>query len=204
MYSVLWWLLIVVSSLFISFSVERKERGLWAAITLGASLILISCFSSTPILAWISENPWRLGYAVVGYFLAGAVWGVIKWIIFNLNRRWKYDLERSDLMHERGISDITSDKAVDEWSSYLRDSDYWSYSPSGMHNKKDRIIQVKIPARRCLDRIGMWMTFWPWSLAWTAFYDVIRTGFRQIQRLLNGLMDRITVMIFRGTDGDYK
>jgi len=199
MFSPLWWLLIIGACAAIIFALEN-ERGLWATITLVTTLVLLNFFGTTPILSWIRDEPWYFLSGVVGFFVVGGIWGVIKWYFFNTERLEKYEIEKRNWLHDHGVTskEIPEDKKV-EWIKFLQKSSIWSYSP---RYSGDRVINVAPLVSQHLSTISMWMTYWPWSMLWSLFDDVIRNIFRKIQRQLNGLMESITNRVFHNVDSD--
>lgn len=204
----LWWILLAVSSLIMFFAIDDDKGGL-ASTTAIITLIALALFSDMPILRWIAQNPGNLLLLVLGYFVGGGLWGLVKWYLYVANRRDKYeDLKQDWLKRQKVTGSEIPEPLKGDWKSFLLDRHDWSegdveYKNDGTRVDKRRLKLIPI-AWENKSRILTWMTYWPWSLLWAITNDFVRKAFKRIQRLLSDLMDRIAQFVFRDTAKDFK
>jgi len=90
----LWfWLLLIGSSIAIIAFLEN-ERAWAATVTMVLTIAAIIGLGNMGLLGWILENPWTLLLVVLGYFLCGTIYGVVKWWLFVTNTKERYIEER--------------------------------------------------------------------------------------------------------------
>ena len=208
-FTLLWWVLIAVISIYVIYALERE-------LYYGVGLVFLATFlamwflGGVNVLTWIIANPLMALAIFGGYFLIGAVFSVIKWILFVTGRRNEYeDLKVAWLqgIGQEGTTVTENFKA--DWKKYLLNTDrsdgHWNrqkwWVRAGGTKKKIRIIPVAWEHKA---RVTAWITVWPWSAFWTIFDDIIIRIGEAIQTCLAKFMDAIAMRAFSGTDDDFE
>ena len=90
-FGTLWfWILVAVATVVV-FAFTEYEKGWGAFLTLAATIVALHIWGELNIFKWVTANPLMVGLYVVGYFAAGAFWGVSKWWFYVKDQREKYD-----------------------------------------------------------------------------------------------------------------
>jgi hypothetical protein len=91
----LWfWLLLIGSSIAIIAFLEN-ERAWAATVTMVLTVAAVIGLGNLGVLEWILTNPWTLLLVVLGYFVCGTIYGVVKWWLFVTNTKERYIEERT-------------------------------------------------------------------------------------------------------------
>lgn len=202
LFSPLWWLLFIAASGLIIWALE-EENGLWATVVFVASILLMTFFGTMPTLDWFLAHQWTILTAIGAYFIAGAVWGyAIKWYFFCIAKREKYeDIKRHWLRNMGYPNEKTIPASMkDKWAEEIKrnHSDYFYWGPN-----REKIIQIETRYWDHKARTLRWAVYWPWSVLWSIFDDVIRNIFRHLQRFFSGIMEWISNFVFRGVADDF-
>ncbi len=185
-----WWVLLGIVSGFMIFTTERANWFL--TTTLLAALICFTMVSNyNPIVDYAKTNPWVIPSCVVGYFVAGAFYG-----IFRMWRKASARLDRFNDLKTDWLTDKHNIHSGDvpenlkaEFGMFLLQDDEFSRRSSD-YNK--RVIDVHLHARDHKALIAGWMTYWPWSLSWYILNDLVKGIFNKIQRATTKIIDKIT------------
>jgi len=215
MFSPLWWLLIIGSVIGMGYSLERREKGVWAGAVLLTTILLITLAGDTPLLALIGALPWW-GYLVLigGYIVAGALWGIFRWGLYTNKKKAEYDTNKLEWLREHGVNagrDVP-DNLKKEYNDFLSSDNRYSYSITKKVKKPgatyyetvtERIIQIRPLAWRNWHRIGNWMGYWWASIIWWVFADAFQFAFRYVRHYLSGFLEAISIRQFKGVEADY-
>ena len=165
------------------------------------------------ILAPSAANPWKGVGIVGGYVALGAIWGIIKWYFHASNEYDLYTTEKRRWLEEGGMTEgpwKVPDNLKDGWAEHLCNNTRWGrwtneyYNPRNPEDERgDPIIAIKPIAWKNKGRIICWMAYWPFSAAWSMLDDIVYKLFKHIQRMLGGIMDKITDHIYRDTTEDF-
>jgi len=98
----LWfWLLLIGSSVAIVAFLENEKA--WAAtVTFVLTVAAIIGLGNLGFLGWVLDNPGKLILAIVTYFVAGTIYGCVKWWLFVTNIKEKYIEQRDHFIEEMG------------------------------------------------------------------------------------------------------
>lgn len=200
LFSPLWWALVVGGSALIIWALE-KEKGLLASVVLLASILAMTFFGNVPTFAWIVANPWSFAAAAGIYLAAGALWGLIRWWIFNNHVLEEYEEDKMEWLHARGVNDlIVPEKLKADWNKELLNyASRWSKTIAG---EQKIVIEPRWWDHK--NKIATWMAIWPWSMAWYVVANFVKDVFKRIQRWLSSVMERITKFVFRNVHKDYE
>jgi hypothetical protein len=150
------------------------EKGWGAAIMVIGTIAVIHFGLQFNILRWILEHPGTITVGIVLYFVVGTGWSFFKWWEFLHKTKEEHDLLRA------------------EWNRH------WANSP----NPPTHLLPRRIEAHHHKDRILMWMTYWPWSVAAFVFVDGIKKVFTAIynkvapafQRMADRILGQNTIL----------
>ena len=177
---------------------EKEEYGASAFALFVLGLVLILFGDGLKIIGMAVNNPWALLTIVAAYFAGSGVWGLVKWYFFTSEKLHEYQ-DRFELwLSIEGLQNARLlDSTKDAWKKFLLDGKYPEYVRGNYSNKT---LVIKPAAWEHKQRILGWMVFWPCSLIWTMLDDVVVRIVKHIQRMLSGMMDNITNIVWKGTD----
>lgn len=197
------WALLVLSFIVLVLCVEFEApfKALGTIVVVTACLTLFGNFEP---FEWIATHPLHVAGSIVGYFVLGAGWSLVKWWLFVGKRKEVYDDLKFNWLKSQGIkATLVPEELRKDWVKRVRDEFGWG------SNKNYQIPQ----AREFKGRIMTWMAYWPWSVFWSIFDDIIRKIFSAIYAELASTFQRISSRLygdvandFVGTDleGEYK
>lgn len=185
------WTLIVCAFIVLVLCVEFEApfKALGTIIVTTGLLVLFGNFDP---FGWIAANPLHTVGLVAGYFLSGTLWSLVKWWLFVGRRKEAYEDMKLEWFRSEGIKGVTvvpEDRRGD-WASYVSQ---WR-----------RQKEAQIP--QAMDYKGLimtWMAYWPWSVFWSAFDDVIRKIFATIYAELASTFQRISNRMFSSVAEDF-
>jgi len=205
------WLLVAAASGVIFYCLDN-EKGIAATVTAVVAVVAMVVLGDGKLPSYVLENPGHLVGFILAYFAAGGLWSLAKWYLFASKKRDTYEDVKRKFLLERGVqtAEVPEHHKADFRDHLLGDSD-WSdeisvleKQPDGSVNRiRKTVLKIKPIAWEHKTRIITWMTYWPWSLLWSLLDDIVRNVFRRIQRYLEGLMDWIASLVFKGTDQDF-
>lgn len=128
----------------------------------------------------------------------------------NLKQKWEDEWNDSNVkvdflrMHNRsrGAEDWLHE--IPEWL----EKDWKRYSEQRGQPKHDRWLRcncanAKIEVNQHKRKVLMWMTYWPWSLAWHLVNDPVRKICKRIFYGMRDYMQRRADKIYAGTEQDF-
>ena len=196
--SVGFWILAAVVSILMFYFLEYDES-FRASLTLIVTILFLFWFGNLSF-SYISANPLQFLAFVAGYFVAGAVWTIVKWWFFVYRIREGYDRIKEGYLRKEGINgDRIPENLRDKWYDYLRQSTEWH---SNLINLGRNGVEPPKP-NDFKSRIYSWMVFWPWSMVYTLIDDPVRKIFRFIYRNIRHLLESISTHAFRKTRDDF-
>ena len=166
------WALAIIEIAFLSFFVQ-DENPLASFVSLVIFVLLIHLFGNATFLSYVKDNPWDIVRWGVLYAIIGFGWAVCKY--FYVAKRVSNAIDAIKKDFGKNIKRITKewvwsnkDKEVDlelVWQNYLkREMDY-----------EDR---EKMSFRYQGGKIIFWMSYWPISMFWTFFTDILKNAFK--------------------------
>ncbi len=121
------WVLVLIASIFIVVSIEDDEHNYGANLFFIGALLLLYFFGNAETFnraaKYAIEEPRVVFLAIMGYFLAGTIWSVVKWV-FWLQGRKRYH-QRHSSNREINISDY---KVANNTEKILHWMIYWPFS----------------------------------------------------------------------------
>ncbi len=187
----IWWWLLVAAVIIADVWFLEYDNGVGATFSLIVFAAAMFFFGDWNPFPWMAANPlWTIG-VVLGYFVAGGLWSIIKWYYYCLNIRDEYNDLKDDFFEEHGIKG-------DKIPSQLRAN--WQHKLDYSSFRKGSIVPV---ARKHKSTILMWMTHWPFSAVWTILNDPIRRIFMRIYACLTGTLQKVSDKVFANTEVEF-
>jgi len=194
-----WWLLVCLASVFIFWALEENTFG-GATFAFLATLTLMTVFGGSEIVNFVLTG-WNFLGVLLIYLALGVVWGFIKWYLFVTSQLDKYNEMKANWLETKGVEDtnVVPDDLKDQWKAYL-----YNYSDFVIRTKSgDKVVNVEPRASKHTGRITAWMMYWPWSLIWTFFADIVKRVFLRIQKWCSKLMDSVSRFVFKKVQDDF-
>jgi len=183
------WTLLVASFILVVFMAEVWDAPFWAAATVIATLVALDLLGDAGLWSWVLANPLLIGAGAGVYVVGGTLWSFVKWYIFVRKRREGYLDQRAQFMvdHKLEEKDKIPPTLLRKWQSQL------SYSNREMPS-----------ARKEKSRILRWMVYWPWSVIYSLFADLVREVFLIIYARMATTFQRISESIYGDISGEMK
>lgn len=198
------WLVVILASILIVAFLENDNAGNATILAIGSILALVF-LGNTGIFSWVAAHPLLLMFYGVGYIVAGALYGILKWYLLLrdradrhlevrtswLERAIKRDSSKlpAKLCREALTTGVVTGDVKKAWKKYVN------------HEYYGRRI-TKPSASRNTGRILSWMTYWPLSGLWTLINDPIRRIFRWLYRRISTTLVRMADKVFADIDAD--
>jgi hypothetical protein len=189
----LWfWLLLAGESILLFVLVER-DRGALATASFLATLLLLQFLGDVNIFGYVVRHPWTVALGAAAYFALGTLWAIAKWWFHVREQRARYDELRSAYLRVYGLGphEAMPEDLQHQWQRCLEQA-----------RRGRRRLEVRPLAARHKAGILRWMSYWPWSFAWTMLKDPIRKAFLAIYRAIAEHLQRISDRAFQGVEAD--
>lgn len=168
-----WWWFLFGAFFLLEVLFVESDKPSAATLTMIIFAVMIVLFGDVSF-TWIRDNPGTIVAVIVGWFLAGTVWSVVKWYFFCLNIRDKYLAWSADQSTPPSASDVR----------------YWA--------AKQDLIEFPPQAIQQKEQIITWMVYWPFSATWTLLNDPVRRLFNMIYRKISKALQEISDKVFKG------
>lgn len=198
LFSFWWWALFIAASSLLFWALEYENIGAATFVFL-VTLFLMTAFGGSEILNFLLTG-WNFVLVIASYLLMGVLWGFVKWWLFVTQKLTNYEDVKIQWLEERDIKGKTvPDNFKTQWENYLLKTSQFT----GYKNGK-QVLKIQPVASEYKLKIVNWMAYWPWSLIWTLFSDVIKRIFIRIQRWCSQLMNGISNWVFRNIHKDFQ
>lgn len=168
------WALFVITCVLATFFEERGKT-FFTFLSIFNFIILTRLY--IPIDHTTVSHPARVLLDVLGYFVIGTVWGVLKWYFFLRGMLDKFKEAKADFLRKGGGTQQS-------FLFYLEQSGI-EHNPQVNRHKGD---------------ILHWMTFWPFSFVWTMISDPITKIFRRIYAAIADTLQALSDRMFAKAD----
>jgi hypothetical protein len=131
------------------------------------------------IFTWIITHRLILGIGIAIYLVLGAIWSIVKW--------WFYLHDELERVQENSKYDIAILEKLNN-------------APSGLEERNRILSSVKSRVPKASENkttITNWMIFWPFSMLYSLYADILCKLFNRIYQALQRVYDKITASVFR-------
>lgn len=195
--SIGFWLLFSAISLLVIFAEEAERVGLALGGLIGA-FVALALWGDFNVVKEAVENPALVAVLFAGYFVAGAVWSVIKWSFYVRDRRYRYEEDKMKFLRHHGVKGSKIPNVLlAAWKHRCE--------PAYTHDRHHPGTLAMVPqVHEHKARVMRWMMFWPWSVVWTIVNDPIKKLFKRIYRAIKSLLQHISDRTYRGIEDDFR
>jgi len=171
------WFWVFFSAIFIIMLYYVEEmNGVGATLTATITIILLYFLGNRGHISSaskaIADNPGTTFLCLSGYFVAGTVWGILKWYLFLIGKR---DEAIEAVKNKAYRSGVPFAKAEEAYGSKI-------LPPKASEHKSAIIV---------------WMVYWPFSVPWTIINDPIKRIFRYIFNRISDFLEKMSKWVFR-------
>lgn len=180
--------IILVAAIIIIIALVENDHEIWAFFSLVTTVALLYHMRLSDFSGFVIHHPYQLAAWVLGYFAAGAGYGVIKWTSFVRDLVERYNDNKAEWLRTHVTvvpNSITTSEEAFAFKSTL--SAQLSTPPQVRAHKGD---------------ILTWMTYWPFSGLWWLFSNPVRRIFQFIYSHMSGVMQHISDRMFKGVSAD--
>ncbi|MBX4190374.1 hypothetical protein KW791_03725 [Candidatus Parcubacteria bacterium] len=171
----------------------EKENGRGATISLILSLLLLNWIGGLKLPTYIYQHPGFSVLLLIGYFLMGAVWSVIKWWLYTKDLREKYDKIKREFLEYNGKDSNTAIpvELKEDWVDFVKHKglrmENGTFVPDPYRHKSTLLV---------------WIGHWPFSALWTLINDPVKRILKTLYNQLQTTYRRIAQASFIGTEND--
>jgi hypothetical protein len=178
-------------------ALSETDSPWWAGFVLIGTMTVL-CTANGIGLSTITNNPLESIAAVVGYFVCGVLWSLVKWWRFLVSALENYNelkasfyagFDRHDTEKKMKMTEDEKRLAWKEQVKSMHFSSIRSTPPSPADHKKD---------------IVTWMTYWPLSVVVTLLDDPIRRMFNLLYSRFVTTYDQISNHVFGDVKKDFE
>ena len=201
------WLLVAITLLVILCDTSSDDCG-FSAFALFVSVVLFTLFGSGGILTAIALHPLTILSGLGIYLVIGTIWGVCKWYLFVSRMALDYDNLKRKWLQSCGMADPGPNAAVppvrlQDWCEYATSRTTFISASRGENNA--RTFTIKVPSLfNYSSQWISWVAYWPISMFWSAFHDMLLQMFERLRNLMSGLTQRIANFVFRRILADFQ
>lgn len=185
------WALVLIETALLIVLIEWG-KGRWATLSFAVTLLALFFLGNRNAPDYLLQHPLIAVAAMIGYFGLGTLWGTAKWWLYVRDQRAMYDELRTDFCQEFKLDGVIPERLQPRWLERLQNA-----------ARAGRRIEVRPKARQHKGRILTWMSYWPWSFAWTILNDPVRKAFRFIYHHIHDYLQEISDNAFRGVEHDF-
>jgi hypothetical protein len=182
-----WGWIILAAAVIITIAYVEHDSGFAAFFTLLIGFTLLFSLHLKSAAMYVLNHPWNVVIGVALYFVAGTVWGVVKWFLHVTKKLEEYKekkarfLRSNRFLRSKNATEITP-ALVSSFKQFLG-TNYIEGEAPQVHDHKSDIL--------------MWMTYWPFSSVWTLLNDPVRRAFRAIYRSLSTSLQSMSDRLFK-------
>ncbi len=198
------WALCVIEVAWLLRSLH-EESGWGIGMSLVGLGVVLWLFGDFNVFAWAWMNPLFMLECVGAYLVLGVVWSLSKWKMLCNDIRTIVQEARVDFRKEHKIAQETI--PVDlrgKWGEYLGNRDWSELPRRGRYHGAISSIEDVIPHPRDYKAtILYWLGYWPLSMIWFFFHDMIERVFNWIYQTFSKLYRSIARNTFAGIPDDF-
>lgn len=188
------WFWVLMAALTIElFCFMEYEVKFWGGISILAALLLLEFFGDIKIFSYVTLHPWLTLLYIFAYFFGGAVWAGVKWNFYTSDVSKRLVEAKASFLRSKRIADgRIPTNLTQEWHSShaLKQARCCGYCPgtSEHRNHKSAILR--------------WIGYWPWSVAWFLISDLVKRIAKEIYRLIETTLQKISDYHFKDIKDD--
>jgi hypothetical protein len=185
-YGTFWFWTLIALEITLLFICTVNERFGFALFSVIFGLALLHCFGNLNIFETLANHPLIIFGCFIGYFIVGTSWAICKWWFHVRDMRRKYAEVDRKLKEMRKAYDKAG--ITEEFQAWCQKT-YKIYPWYEIRDYKPNVYRSKT-------RILFWMSWWPFSLAWTLINDPITRAFTCIYNAITNWLQRISDSAF--------
>jgi hypothetical protein len=187
-----------------------RERVVQSTSAIIIFFLLLTFFGNFNLFRWIYDNPIITLEYVGIYIVAGILWAIMKWYLFNTKIRSVFLEIRDEFKRKRNLpSGPIPEELRKEWAEFATERSRWE--PVKRYYEYDlpgsyAITSAKsfVPqARKYKDTIIFWMAYWPLSFVFFFLSDFLERLWYRIYEAVASIFTRITDSVFRKMPEDF-
>lgn len=216
------WILLSLVSIGFIWSLEEESAGwlVFLSVVCAAALgIFGELFAG---LKWLFLHPVHGVSGIAVWFLAGAIYSIIKWVSFNAGvRRDYYKLKRAFLtrfdVEFTGLNPAIPNELKAAWEYVVLGKRYddvtasqqnqlRNFNPTLSYKQLDRakaLANNQLKPSEFKSEITTWIIWWPWSAFWTLLNDPIKRIANEIYIALSGIYQSISSKFSASVQDDF-
>ena len=182
----------------------HDESGWGIGMSLLGLGVVLWLFGDFNVFAWAWVNPIFMLECVGAYFVLGVVWSLSKWKMLCVDIRTILKEAKIDFKNEHKIKEDTIPPSLREkWTDYLSRRDWSSTSGYRWRGPIKSIEDIIPKAREHKATILYWLGYWPLSMLWFFFHDMIERLCDYIWQTFHKVYQSIARGTFAGIPDDF-
>lgn len=193
-----WAIIIVEAFWLIRCLCVESGPGIGGSLTFLA--VVLWLFGDFNIFSWIWYNPVLLLECAAGYAVLGVIWSVVRFKLLCTDARDMLEDVKQEFKDQHEITgEIPADMRI-EWREFAGNINWPGSGKFGVIQALEDIIPK---ARNNKATIMYWMGYWPLSMLWFFFHDMIERIVQRVYRYFVRLYDSIARNTFAGVHDDF-
>lgn len=181
-------------SLALVILLENDKWG-WSLLAVVLTFILLATFGNFNLLTLILHEPVKAGLLVLAYGAVGALWSVIKWYFFLMNRKDKYKTFRANFLNSLGMAPGDGIPEDEKGNFQKALKSYGNHDKSGALN-------IRPYAKAHKKKISVWVAYWPWSACLTLLRDPVKRISLFLFDCLHDLYEAMSRRVYKDVAND--
>jgi hypothetical protein len=199
------WTVSIAFTLWLLVSV-RFEHGWSSTSCVVLFAVLLWLCGSFNVFKWICLNPLIAFTVFVGYVFVGIGLSYTKWYFRVADYRDAYKKLRDTFIRLNRLTDTIPPDFLSKFQDYIRNCSWDEFVPRG-YSRPHHVNSLQDVIPKAADHknsLIFWTSFWPISLFWTLFHDILDRLFQRIYQALRESYDHVARHAFRNIPDDFK
>lgn len=180
----------------------HEENGWGTGLSLIGLGVVLWFFGDFNVFAWAWTNPLFMLECIGAYLVLGAVWSLSKWKMLCVDLRDTFQEVKKDFRIKNKITkDTIPPNLRSKWLDFLNDSN-WGKN-RWLRGRINGIEDVIPKPSEYKTAILYWLGYWPLSILWFFFHDMIERIFDWIYKTFTRVYHSIARSTFAGIPDDF-
>lgn len=203
------WILCSIISILFIWSLEEEWYGLLISISI-ISAALFGLFGQLPdVIKFLYMNPLVAIEGIIGYFVIGALYSILKWTSYISCIRRNYYKMKCEFLDSKKIQYTERNPSIPEnfkreWISIIDSNQPFHNSLSYSEEDKVKMFAKNdLKASKHKGQITIWIIWWVWSAAWTLINDPVKRIANEIYIALSKVYEGIVKKMHGKIENDF-
>jgi len=212
----IWFFIISIATIIFLFYCVETEKAIRSLFLIVFYFLFLQFIVQVNLFSNINENPLKSVFYLLGYFVAGFLWSMVKWYLFVNKRALAYKTRRFSFLTEQRASlikdnqerfDHSRQQASGRYLEQLSNISLETQVPEFLaeewrhqHNYNDDDSKPEVHENK--NKISNWVIYWPVSLIWSLINDFIKKLITAIILKIKFIYQKITNKAYKSIENE--